>query len=54
MQKLESLGKAGARIQPLSDGSVLFRTSETSSTTSTPMALPPPQMPQIQVKGPMI
>lgn len=29
MAKLESLAKTGARIQPLKDGNVVFRTTET-------------------------
>jgi len=37
MAKLESLAKSGARIQPMKDGNVVFRTTETLQ-------------PQIQVK----
>jgi hypothetical protein len=39
MLKLENLAKSGARIQPLKDGGVVFRTTETSQ----------PMPPQIQV-----
>ena len=53
--KLESLAKLGARIQPQKDGSVMLRTTET--TTSAPVPGPPgnlqPQMPaQHQVIDP--
>jgi len=54
MVKLENLSKLGARIQPQKDGSVIFRTTETTTSApvpGTPGSLQPqmPTHPQIQV-----
>ena len=50
MVKLESLAKVGARIQPQKDGSVIFRTSET--TTSAPVPGPPGNLQPLQPQMP--
>ena len=53
MMKLETLAKSGARIQPQKDGSVMFRTTETSAPVpSGPATLQPqlPNHPQLQVR----
>jgi hypothetical protein len=53
MTKLETLAKSGARIQPQKDGSVMFRTTETSAPVpsgTTSLQPPMPNHPQLQVR----